>query len=229
MNPPADLAAAAKSLSPAMQEFVARARARLSLDEPANLNAPASLDELAVLQGDHRMALEMAAILADKPFRPAAVLIPVVAQAEPAFLLTQRASGLSSHAGQIAFPGGRIDDTDTGPSDAAMREAMEEIGLARDFITPLGYLDSYLSGTGFRIVPVVALVTPGFTLTLNPAEVVEAFEVPFDFLMSPDNHARHSREWKGILRSYYAMPYGERYIWGATAGMIRRLYERLYA
>ena len=110
----------------------------------------------------------------------------------------------------------------------AEREAEEEIGLGREFISPLGYLDPYLSGTGFRVVPVVGLVAPGFTLALNPREVTEAFEVPLDFLMSPDNHARHSREWKGAMRSYYAMPYGERYIWGVTAGIVRRLYERLY-
>jgi len=110
-----------------------------------------------------------------------------------------------------------------------MRESEEEIGLRREFVSPLGYLDPYLSGTGFRIVPVVALVRPGFSLALNPREVTDAFEVPLDFLMSPDNHARHSREWQGVTRSYYAMPYGGRYIWGVTAGIIRRLYERLYA
>lgn len=226
MNPSAETAA---EIPVSLREFVARARERLSLRTPANLNAPALLEELTELQGDHQMAKDMAAILADKPFRPAAVLVAVVAREKPAFLLTQRASNLATHSGQIAFPGGRIDEDDSDPADAAMREAMEEVGLARDFITPLGYLDPYLSGTGFRIVPVVALVRPDFTLHLNPAEVTEAFEVPFDFLMSPQNHLRHSREWKGILRSYYAMPYGERYIWGATAGIIRRLYERLYS
>jgi 8-oxo-dGTP pyrophosphatase MutT (NUDIX family) len=229
MNQAATPAMTMRALSPAVRDFVTRAKERLSLEVPAGLAAPASISELSELQGDHQMALDMSAVLADKPFRPAAVLVPVVAEERPVFLLTQRATGLSTHSGQIAFPGGRIDDTDIDPADAAMREAMEEIGLAREFITPLGYLDPYLSGTGFRIVPVVALVAPGFSLTLNPAEVVDAFEVPFDFLMSPDNHARHSREWKGILRSYYAMPYGERYIWGATAGIIRRLYERFYS
>jgi 8-oxo-dGTP pyrophosphatase MutT (NUDIX family) len=212
-----------------LREFVARARERLSLEIPPNLDAPASLDELTQQQGDHQLAKDMAAILADKSFRPAAVLMPVVAHEKPAFLLTQRAEKLTTHSGQVAFPGGRIDPGDRDPADAAMREAMEEIGLSREFITPLGYLDPYLSGTGFRIVPTVALVRPGFTLKINPDEVVDAFEVPFDFLMSPDNHQRHSREWKGILRSYYAMSYGERYIWGATAGMIRNLYERLYS
>lgn len=210
-----------------LRDFVARAKERLSLKTPANLEAPASIEELTEQQGDHQVAKNMADILADKPFRPAAVLMPIVAHDAPTFLLTRRAEKLATHSGQVAFPGGRIDEGDVDPADAAMREAMEEIGLAREFITPLGYLEPYLSGTGFRIVPVVALVRPGFTLQLNPSEVVDAFEVPFDFLMSPDNHLRHNREWRGLIRSYYAMPYGEHYIWGATAGMIRRLYERL--
>ncbi len=210
-----------------LHDFVARAKERLSLKTPANLDAPASLEELTEQQGDHQVAKNMAEVLADKPFRPAAVLMPIVARETPTFLLTRRAEKLATHSGQVAFPGGRIDEGDRDPADAAMREAMEEIGLAREFIMPLGYLDPYLSGTGFRIVPVVALVRPGFALKLNPSEVVDAFEVPFDFLMSPDNHLRHNREWRGLIRSYYAMPYGEHYIWGATAGMIRRLYERL--
>lgn len=226
MNSPADTAA---EIPVSLREFVARTRERLSLEIPANLDAPASLDELTRQQGDHQLAKDMAAILADKPFRPAAVLMPVVAHEKPTFLLTQRAEKLTTHSGQVAFPGGRIDPGDRDPADAAMREAMEEVGLARDFITPLGYLEPYLSGTGFRIVPVVALVAPGFSLTLNPLEVTNAFEVPFDFLMTPDNYQRHSREWRGLLRSYYAMTYQEHYIWGATAGMIRRLYERLYS
>lgn len=215
--------------STSLRDFVARAKARLSSSPPSKLAAPVSLDELDAQYGDHRMATDIAAALADKPFRPAAVLIPVVAREKPTFLLTQRASDLSTHSGQVAFPGGRIDDTDGDPAEAAMREANEEIGLTRESIIPLGYLDPYLSGTGFRIVPLVALVSPDFTLKINPLEVTDAFEVPFDFLMSPDNHARHSGIWKGIERSYYAMPYGERYIWGVTAGIIRRLYERLYA
>ncbi len=210
-----------------LRGFVARAKERLSLRTPANLEAPASLEELTEQQGDHQVAKNMADILAGKPFRPAAVLMPIVAHDAPTFLLTRRAEKLATHSGQVAFPGGRIDEGDRDPADAAMREAMEEIGLAREFVTPLGYLEPYLSGTGFRIVPVVALIRPGFALHLNPSEVVDAFEVPFDFLMSPDNHLRHNREWRGLIRSYYAMPYGEHYIWGATAGMIRRLYERL--
>jgi 8-oxo-dGTP pyrophosphatase MutT (NUDIX family) len=229
MMQPAEDTSTAPALSTSMRDFVARAKARLLTSPPADLRAPVSLDEIALQFGDHQMALDIAASLADKPFHPAAVLVPVVAREEPTFLLTQRAEDLSTHSGQIAFPGGRIDDTDADPAFAAMREAEEEIGLKREFITPLGYFDPYLSGTGFRIVPVVGLVRPDFVLKINTREVVDAFEVPVDFLMSPDNHQSHSREWKGIQRSYYAMPYGERYIWGVTAGIIRRLYERLYS
>jgi len=226
---PHDAPDAEVALSAPARDFVARAKRRLSQTPPDKLDAAVSLAELASQYGDHRMAAEIATVLADKPFRAAAVLVPVVARERPAFLLTQRSSDLSSHSGQIAFPGGRIDEDDADPAAAAVRESEEEIGLARKFVSPLGYLDPYLSGTGFRIVPVVALVAPGFSLALNPHEVADAFEVPLDFLMSPDNHARHSREWKGVMRSYYAIPYGERYIWGVTAGIIHRLYERLYA
>jgi 8-oxo-dGTP pyrophosphatase MutT (NUDIX family) len=217
------------ALSAPARDFAERAKLRLAQAPPDKLDASVSLAELVSQYGDHRMASDMAAVLADKPFRAAAVLVAVVAREAPAFLLTQRSSDLASHSGQIAFPGGRIDEGDADPAAAAMRESEEEIGLRREFVSTLGYLDPYLSGTGFRIVPVVALVRPGFSLALNPREVTEAFEVPLDFLMSPDHHARHSREWQGVSRSYYAMPYGERYIWGVTAGIIRRLYERLYA
>jgi 8-oxo-dGTP pyrophosphatase MutT (NUDIX family) len=211
-----------------VRDFAARAKARLSPVPPDKLDAAVSLEELASQYGDHRMASDIAGVLADRPFRAAAVLIPVIAREAPTFLLTQRSSDLTSHSGQIAFPGGGIDEGDRDPAAAAARETEEEIGLGREFVSTLGYLDPYLSGTGFRIVPVVGLVTPGFTLALNPREVTDTFEVPLDFLMSPDNHACHSGEWKGVMRSYYAMPYGERYIWGVTAGIIRRLYERLY-
>jgi 8-oxo-dGTP pyrophosphatase MutT (NUDIX family) len=156
------------------------------------------------------------------------VLIPVVDHPEPTVLLTLRTSGLSTHAGQIAFPGGRIDPSDVSPLAAALREAEEEIGLEQSVIEPLGYLRPYLSGTGFRIVPTVARIAPGFALRINPKEVEDTFEVPLAFLMGPENHQQHSREWRGMMRTYYAMPFGERYIWGVTAGILRNLYERLY-
>ena len=206
-------------------EFMARARARLTLD------VPAALDDLTAtaVRGDLDLDDELwkkAGVLATKP---AAVLVPVVERAEPMVLLTLRTSDLPSHSGQIAFPGGKIDPTDAGPLDAALREAEEEIGLDRQLIDPIGYLDLYLTFSGFRILPVVARVEPGYQLTINPAEVVETFEVPMQFLMRPDNHQRHSRIWKDdIVRHYYAMPFGERYIWGITAGILRNLYERIY-
>jgi len=162
--------------------------------------------------------------------KPAAVLVPIVLrQPEVTVLLTQRTDHLASHGGQVAFPGGRIDADDADAIAAALREAEEETGLARDFVEPLGFLDSYLTGTAFQVVPVVALVRPGFTVTPQESEVAAVFEVPLRFLMTPENHATHSREWQGKQRFFYAMPYEERYIWGATAGMIRNLYDRLYA
>ena len=109
-----------------------------------------------------------------------------------------------------------------------MREAQEEIGLDASLIDPIGYLDLYLTFSGFRILPVVARVIPNYTLAVNASEVADAFEVPLAFLMEPANHQRGSRDWKGITRQYYAMPFGERYIWGVTAGIVRNLYERIY-
>ena len=135
---------------------------------------------------------------------------------------------VGDHAGQIAFPGGKIDPGDESPVGAALREATEEIGLPPVLVEPIGYLDLYLTFSGFRILPTVARVKPEFKLTLNPREVVEAFEVPLEFLMTPANHQRKTRDWKGIAREYYAMPFEDRYIWGVTAGILRNMYERLY-
>lgn len=205
-------------------EFFTLARQRLSRDTPLALTDP----DAPPLRGDHSLDPAMRAIAEVRPIRPAAVLIPVVDHPEPTVLLTLRTSSLSTHAGQIAFPGGRIDPGDATPLEAALREAKEEIGLDRAHVEPLGYSDLYLSGTGYRIVPAVARIAPGFRLQLNPAEVDDTFEVPLAFVMGPENHQRHSREWRGMMRTYYAMPFGERYIWGVTAGILRNLYERLY-
>ena len=159
----------------------------------------------------------------------AAVLIGVVERADGLMvILTERASHLSKHPGQIAFPGGKIDPDDASPWAAALREADEEIGLPAVNAKLLGYLDSYRTGTGFQIVPAVALIDPAFSTRPNASEVADAFEVPLAFLLDPANHQRHQKEWRGRMRSYYAMPYGNRYIWGATAGMLRNLYERLH-
>jgi 8-oxo-dGTP pyrophosphatase MutT (NUDIX family) len=204
-------------------EFFARARARLRFEIPPGLT-DASIVPPSGDQGTDRM-LEI--IAREQPIRPAAVLIAVVDHPQPTVLLTQRAAHLHDHAGQISFPGGKIDPTDATPLDAALREAWEEIGLAREFIDPIGYLDLYGTGFGFRILPTVARVRPGFTLRISEDEVDDAFEVPLAFLMNAANHQVHSKEFRGIMRSYYAMPFADRYIWGATAGMLRVLYERI--
>jgi 8-oxo-dGTP pyrophosphatase MutT (NUDIX family) len=160
--------------------------------------------------------------------RHAAVLVPVIARKPLSVLLTARTDHLPSHAGQIAFPGGKVEGSDAGPLAAALRETREEIALDEAFIEPVGYLPPYRTGTGFIITPAVALVRPGFRLTANPNEVADVFEVPLAFLMNKANHEVHSRVWSGVERHFYAMPYGERYIWGATAGIIRTLYRRLF-
>jgi 8-oxo-dGTP pyrophosphatase MutT (NUDIX family) len=136
--------------------------------------------------------------------------------------------GLRDHSGQIAFPGGKIDARDRSPAAAAMREAREEIGLDPRHVEPLGYLDPYVTGTGFCIVPVVAKVAAPVVIEINPEEVDEAFEVPFAFLMDSANHALHHKEIEGKIRRFHAMPYDGRNIWGVTAGILRNLYERLY-
>ena len=194
---------------------------RLEADPPP-LGRP-----LANTRGDHDLDREPPPF-SEEDAHPAAVLVPIVGRREPTVLLTQRASALRHHSGQIAFPGGKVDRADGSPLMTALREAEEEIGLDPHLVRPLGYLDPYISGTGFRIMPVVGLVEPTFTLAINTTEVDDAFEVPLGFLMEPMNHQRHSRPFQGRHRRYYAIPFGDRYIWGATAGIIRNLYQRLY-
>jgi 8-oxo-dGTP pyrophosphatase MutT (NUDIX family) len=163
------------------------------------------------------------------PFRLAAVLLPIVDRPGGlSVLLTLRAADLRAHSGQVAFPGGKIDPGET-PCEAALREAHEEIGLHERFVEPLGWLDPYFTGTGFRVAPLVALVEPSFSLTVNKLEVDEVFETPFDFLMDATNHRLEEREWEGRRRRYYAIPHEGRYIWGATAGILRNLYEKLFS
>jgi 8-oxo-dGTP pyrophosphatase MutT (NUDIX family) len=163
------------------------------------------------------------------PWRAAAVLLPIINRPGGlTVLLTVRASDLRAHSGQVAFPGGKIDEGET-PQDAALREAKEEIGLAEQFVEPLGWLDPFFTGTGFRVAPLVALVEPSFVLTVNKLEVDEVFETPFAFLMDAANHRLEELEWQGQRRRYYAMPHEGRYIWGATAGILRNLYEKLFS
>jgi 8-oxo-dGTP pyrophosphatase MutT (NUDIX family) len=199
------------------------ARARLAAEPAAD-----ALSSLLARRGDHALdglTIDPQTVAAA---RPAAVLAPIVPRAEGlTMLLTLRAAHLRSHSGQVAFPGGKIDAGET-PGETALREAREEIGLAPDLVEPLGWLDPYLTGTGYRVTALVALVDPAFKPKLNPDEVADVFETPFAFLMDAANHRLEERQWRGRTRKFYAMPYGERYIWGVTAGILRNLYERLF-
>ena len=198
-------------------DFLARAKTRL-LPEPAahweygddDLNVKAQMIPVGV-----------------KP-QSAAVLVPIILREEPMVMLTQRHAGLSKHAGQIAFPGGRIDQDET-PMQAALREADEEVGLASSFVHVLGYLPSYLTVTAYQVAPVVAVVKLGFVQKLQRDEVDDVFEVPLSFLMSSENCQRQSRDWQGVARHYYVFQFGDRHIWGATAGMIRSMHDQLYS
>ena len=207
------------------RRFVERVAGRL-LHEPP----PGDLDpNLPPAYDDHFLNPDTFERLKGMPTRRAAVLVPVVAREQGAtVILTQRPDHMPNHPGQIAFPGGKIEADDAGPAAAALREAEEEIGLDPGLVTSLGYLDLYMTGTGFRIVPMVGLVRPDYKLTLDPREVTDAFEVPLSFLMSIANHKTGSRLWEGQARHFYIMEYEERYIWGATAGILRNMYNRIY-
>lgn len=163
----------------------------------------------------------------------ASVLIPIVMRESPTVLLTERTMHLSNHSGQIAFPGGKADPGDRDAVATALREAHEEVGLEGEHIQILGKLPSYTTGSAFVITPVVALIKTDFALTRNAYEVADIFEVPLDFLMNPANHRRHQVQWNGVLREWLSMPYEDefkqRFIWGATAGILRNFYRMLLA
>ncbi|MCX9158375.1 CoA pyrophosphatase [Niveibacterium sp. 24ML] len=158
----------------------------------------------------------------------AAVLVPLVVRPHGLqVLLTKRTAHLNHHPGQISFPGGRIEADDVSPTAAALRETEEETGLAPALIELLGELPAFDTSTGFRISPVVGIVRPPFELTPDPFEVAEVFEVPLSFLLDRANHQRHEIVWRGRVRHYWAMPWGDYYIWGATAGIILSLAHAL--
>lgn len=164
---------------------------------------------------------------------PAAVLVPIVLREQPMVLLTERTRHLSTHSGQVAFPGGRSDPGDADAAATALREAHEEVGLDSRAVEVLGKLPVYVTGSSFIVTPVVALVQPELHLRANPAEVASIFEVPLSFLLDPAHHRRQTLTWRGHRREWYAMPYQDgastRFIWGATAGMLRNFYRFMAA
>lgn len=165
---------------------------------------------------------------ANGEYRKAAVLVGLIDRGDDySVLLTLRPETMSSHAGQIAFPGGRLEPGETA-IEAALREANEEVGIDPASVRILGQSDTYLVGSGFAISPFVGILPPDFVPIPHASEVADVFETPLSFLMNAANHQRHEREFQGALRAYYAMPHNGRYIWGATAGMLKSLYDRLY-
>lgn len=177
------------------------------------------------LRGDH---IVDARVRIPADLRDAAVLVPLVDRpGGMTVVLTLRTADLPHHAGQIAFPGGRLDKTDRDPVHTALREAEEEIGLAPDAVDIVGRLDDYITGTGYVVAPIVGFVEPGARYVPDPSEVDDVFEAPLSFFMDPANHKRETKRWKGIERTFYAMPWNGRYIWGATAAMLVNLYEVL--
>lgn len=203
--------------------FRERVQSALSASIPDDGNGPSDFDlnpDVAASR-PHPDALATA--------RPAAVLIPAIARETITLLFTQRTDHLAAHAGQIAFPGGKAEPYDVDPLATALREAHEEIGLEPSLVTPLGTLERYLTGTGFRITPVIGLVDPAFTPNPDVNEVADTFEVPLSFLMDAGNIQRHARTIDGVDRHFYAIPFGDRFIWGATAGILRNMHQRLFA
>jgi len=178
-------------------------------------------------RGDHDLNPWMAAT---PPYKPAAVLVPVIDRPSGAtILLTKRTDHLPDHPGQISFPGGSIEAADANAEAAALREAEEEVGLPRAAVEIVGRLDDYVVRTGFLVSPFVGIIQPPLELRPDPVEVAEVFEVPLDFILDTANHERHSREIQGRESQFYVLPYEDRYIWGATAGMLINLYEVLVA
>jgi len=189
------------------------------------LNEPPLLP-LQPTRGDYDLNPSMR-LTATGQLRPAAVLMPIIARREPSVLFTQRTAHLTQHAGQISFPGGRVEEHDISMVQTALRETQEETGIDPAFVSVAGFLDPYETGTGYAILPVVGLLSEGFSLNPHAGEVAEIFEVPLDFLLDPKNREKGMVEYKGGMRQYYVFNYEVRRIWGATAGMLVNFVDRL--
>ena len=195
-------------------------------DNPSYNSDETRSDVRAKHRGDHD--LNEIGMRPPPPLVPAAVLVPLISREDGfTILLTERAADMRAHAGQISFPGGRIDPEDATPEDAALREAHEEVGIPHDSAEIIGRLDTYEVRTGFAVTPVVGLIEPGFEIVFEPDEVADVFEVPLSFILDPTNHERRNRLIRGKRRYFYVLAFEERYIWGATAGMLINLYEVL--
>ena len=194
-----------------MQDFLVKAKSKLNKSIPEDFTHKANVEH------------------ADKrSYRQAAVLIAITDKPKPSIILTRRPLHMKTHAGEVAFPGGKLESFDVDAKHAALREADEEIGLKQQYVDVLGYLDTYKVGSGFNVCPVVAVVSKGYNLTADPNEVDEIFEVPLDFLMDVNNFQRHSKMWQGKQRHYYVIEYKNYFIWGATADMLKNLHDKLY-
>ena len=191
------------------------------------LAAPPHID-LAPTRGDFELNPAMRTSTTG-PLTPSAVLVPIVRHSEPTVLLTRRTDHLSRHAGQVAFPGGRRNADDASLTATALRETEEEIGIRGDLVTIAGFLETYETGTGYAILPVVGFLDEGFTIVPDVNEVAEVFEVPLAFLLDPANRERQSAFWQGRWREFYAFRYGGQYIWGATAAMLVNFIDKLLA
>src|SRR5271166_6143767 len=212
------------------RETVAARFARLGEPGRRGFGGTTDAAEAAALReatrGDHDLNPGMTPPSA--ALRPAAVLVPLIDRAEGmSVLLTQRTQHLSAHAGQISFPGGRVEESDADATEAALRETEEEVGLMREHVTVIGRLDTYVTGTGFEITPMVGIIKVPFPLAPDPFEVSEVFEVPLSFVLDPNNHRRVTRVFEQRTRIFFVLPYENRYIWGATAGMLVNLAEVL--
>jgi 8-oxo-dGTP pyrophosphatase MutT (NUDIX family) len=211
------------TLSPELADEIARGetaglRARL-LPEPPQISLTPRRSDYDLNPGTRPDA--------SRKLAPAAVLLPIVARQDPTVLFTRRTPHLSRHAGQVSFPGGRVHESDLTLVETALRETQEETGITAAFVSVAGFLDSYETGTGFAILPVVGLLSEGYALLPDANEVEEVFEVPLAFLLEPANRERRSMEWQGRSREFYAFTYDRHYIWGATAGILVNFADRV--